>query len=518
MHPRHFATSAPDSAALSMLDSAGQVTASLSYADLEARANRYAHALRALGLNRGDRFAVWKKNSLSFMPIYWAAQRAGLLICPVATHLSRDETDYIIRDSGSKLLITDGAIGQVRDVIQALQAENRLEGMIFWTDYPLDDVPDFDVFAADFPETPIPDESAGFHMLYSSGTTGRPKGVKVTLPDDAVDAPSPFLPLVAGLFGFSDQMRYLSPAPLYHAAPLVYCLAVQRLGGHVYVMDKFREETFLKAIQHHAITHTQVVPTMFVRLLKQPESLRSAYDLTSLQLVLHAAAPCPVHVKHAVIDWLGPIVSEYYGGSEGNGLTYLTADEWLANPGSVGRAIYGTVRICDPDTGKVLAPNETGTVFFEGESKFEYHGDEAKTKRAYHPTQAGWSTLGDVGHMNDGGYLFLTDRKANMIISGGVNIYPQETENILLAHDSVLDAAVLGVPCVEMGERVKAFVQLVPGATQHGLDGELIAFTRDRISHVKAPREIEFVKTLPRTESGKLLKRVLLDQVRLHAS
>jgi long-chain acyl-CoA synthetase len=511
MHPRQFARDTPDALALSILNQNGEVKASLSYAELDARANRYAHALRALGLNRGDRFSVWKKNSLSFLPIYWAAQRAGLLICPVATHLSYDETDYIIRDSGSKLLITDGAVGQSREVVSALQRDGQLDGMIFWSDYTMDGLPDFDTFAADFPDTPIADESAGSTMLYSSGTTGRPKGVKVTLPDDAVETPSPFVMLVASLFGFTGTTRYLSPAPLYHAAPLAYCISVQRLGGHVFVMDKFREEIFLKSIEAHAITHTQVVPTMFVRLLKQPEDLRQRYNLTSLGMVIHAAAPCPVHVKHAVIDWLGPIVSEYYAGSEGNGLTHLTATEWLAHPGSVGRAVYGTVRICDSETGEVLGPDETGAVYFEGQSKFEYHGDTDKTKGAYHPTRAGWSTLGDIGHMNTDGYLFLTDRKANMIISGGVNIYPQETENILLAHPSVLDAAVLGVPCDMMGERVKAFIQTVDGADTDGLDGELIEFARARMSHVKVPREIEIVDALPRTESGKLLKRVLLD-------
>ncbi|MGJ8558682.1 MAG: AMP-binding protein [Litorimonas sp.] len=511
MHPRQFAKDTPDALALSMLDTTGEVTAQLTYAEMDALSNRYAHALRALGLNRGDRFAIWKKNSLSFMPIYWAAQRAGLLICPVATHLSYDETDYIIRDSDSKLLITDGAVGQSREVVSALQKDGQLDDMIFWTDYIMDGLPDFDAFAADFPDTPIADESAGSTMLYSSGTTGRPKGVKVTLPDDAVETPSPFVMLVASLFGFTGTTRYLSPAPLYHAAPLAYCISVQRLGGHVFVMDKFREEMFLKSIEAHAITHTQVVPTMFVRLLKQPEDLRQRYDLTSLTMVIHAAAPCPVHVKHAVIDWLGPIVSEYYAGSEGNGLTHLTATEWLAHPGSVGRAVYGTVRICDSETGEVLGPDETGAVYFEGQSKFEYHGDTDKTKGAYHATREGWSTLGDIGHMNADGYLFLTDRKANMIISGGVNIYPQETENILLEHPSVLDAAVLGVPCDVMGERVKAFIQTVDGVATDGLDGELIEFARARMSHVKVPREVEIVEALPRTESGKLLKRVLLD-------
>lgn len=511
MHPRQFARTTPDAPAISMLDETAQITASLTYAELEARANRYAHALRSLGLNRGDRFAIWKRNSLSFLPLYWAAQRAGLLICPVATHLSYAETDYIIRDSGSKLLITDGAVGQAAEVVSRLKDEAMLNGRIYWTDYPLDGAPDFDALAADYPDTPIHDESAGSQMLYSSGTTGRPKGVKVALPDETVEAPAPFVALVGALFKVTPQTRYLSPAPLYHAAPLAYCISVQRLGGHIFVMDKFREETCLAAIERHAITFVQMVPTMFVRLLKQPETLRTRYSLSSLDCVVHAAAPCPVHTKYAMIDWLGPIVQEYYAGSEGNGLTFISAQEWLQKPGSVGKAVFGTVHICDPETGEDLPPGETGTVYFEGQSNFEYHGDASKTQRAYHARHANRSTLGDVGHIDDDGYLFLTDRKANMIISGGVNIYPQETENVLLEHPSVLDAAVLGVPCEEMGERVKAFVQLMPGAKSDGLDGELIAFTRDRISHVKAPREVQIVASLPRTESGKLLKRVLLD-------
>lgn len=511
MHPRQFAQSQPDAPALSVLGPDADIVAQLTYAQLDARANRYAHALRALGLTRGDRFAIWKTNSLSFLPIYWAAQRAGLLICPVATHLSPEETDYIIRDSGSKLLITDGGVAQSRDIVRALQAERRLTGHIFWSDYPVDGLPDFDAFSADYPDTPIDDESAGSHMLYSSGTTGRPKGIKVTLGDDPVNAPSPFVPLATALFGMSDQTRYLSPAPLYHAAPLVYCLGVQRMGGHVLIMEKFREEPFLNAIEKHGVTHTQVVPTMFVRLLKQPPTIRTAYDLSSLQTVLHAAAPCPVHVKRAMIDWVGPIISEYYAGSEGNGMTFLSASEWLANPGSVGRAIFGRVKICNSDTGEEMPTGETGTVYFEGQSQFEYHGDQDKTQAAYHPTLAGCSTLGDVGHINEAGYLFLTDRKANMIISGGVNIYPQETENILLEHPAVMDVAVLGVPCADMGERVKAFIQPVPDAETDGLSEALIAFARERMSPVKAPREVEIVERLPRTESGKLLKRVLLD-------
>lgn len=511
MHPREFARQKPDAPALSMLKADGSIKETLSFVDMEARTNQYAHALRALGLNRGDRFAIWKRNSLSYLPLYWAAQRAGLFICPVATHLSPSETDYIIRDSGSKVLITDGAVGQSSALVAQYRDEGFLSDHIFCCDYPLEDLPDFNAFAADFPKTPITDESAGTYMLYSSGTTGRPKGVKVTLPDDAVESASPFVALVGGLFGAGPDTHYLSPAPLYHAAPLAYCATVQRLGGHVFVMEKFNEETWMKAVQDHQITFTQMVPTMFVRLLKQPEDTRKSYDLGSLTCVVHAAAPCPVHTKHAMIDWLGPIIREYYAGSEGNGMTYISAEEWLKNPGSVGRAVWGTVHICDPETGEELPPGETGSVYFGGESNFEYHGDKDKTKSAYHPRQDGWSTLGDIGHVNAEGYLFLTDRKANMIISGGVNIYPQETENVLLEHPKVLDAAVLGVPDPEMGERVKAFVQLVDDAKPDTVEAEIMNFVRDRISHVKAPREIEIVAQLPRTESGKLLKRVLLD-------
>ena len=510
MHPKHWAEETPDAPALSMLDADGAIVETLSYAELDKRANRYAHALRALGLERGDVFAVWKRNSLSFIPLYWAAQRSGLLIVPVAVHLSDAETDYIIRDSGAKALVTDGKVEQAARLVDGLKADGRMEDAIFWVDTPLDGLPDWNAFAADFPDTPVGDESAGSHMMYSSGTTGRPKGIKPLLPEDDVQAVHPFVPIVAGLYGAGPHTRYLSPAPLYHAAPLVYCTLVQRLGGHVFVMEKFREEPFLAAIQNNAITFTQTVPTMFVRLLKQPEAVRSAYDTSSLDCVVHAAAPCPVHVKRQMIDWWGPVIHEYYAGTEGNGMTYTNSADWLAHPGTVGRAVYGQVHICDEETGEPLPTGQTGTVYFSDGSAFEYHNDAAKTQGSHNPARPGWTTLGDIGHMDADGFLYLTDRKANMIISGGVNIYPQETENVLLEHPSVLDAAVLGVPCDDMGERVKAFVQTVPGAKTDALDAELIAFARKRMSHVKAPREVEIVAQLPRTESGKLLKRVLL--------
>ena len=280
------------------------------------------------------------------------------------------------------------------------------------------------------------------------------------------------------------------------------------LGGHVFVMDKFREETFLKAIQDHEITFTQTVPTMFVRLLKSPEAVRAAYDVSSLSCAVHAAAPCAVHIKRAMIDWWGPIIHEYYAGTEGNGMTYCNSEQWLEHPGTVGRAVYGQVHVCDEETGEPLPAGETGVVYFSDGSTFEYHNDEATTRGAQNPVRPGWTTLGDIGHLDAEGYLYLTDRRANMNISGGVNIWPQEAENALLEHPAVLDAAVLGLPCEEMGQRVKAFVQPVPGAKLAA--AELMAFARDRISAVKAPREVEIVASLPRTESGKLLKRVLV--------
>ena len=508
MHPKHWARETPDAPALSMLGADGAAVETLTFAQLDARANRYAHAMRALGLSRGDRVCVWKRNSLSFIPLYWAAQRSGLLIVPVAVHLSDSETDAILRDCGAKALITDGRVEQAARLVAGLQADGRMEGAIFWADHPLEGLPDWNAFAAEQPDTPLPDECAGGHMMYSSGTTGKPKGIRPHLTDDAVESVHPFTAVAAGLFGVGPHTRYLSPAPLYHAAPLVYCTLVQRLGGHVLVMEKFREEVFLKAIQDHAITFTQTVPTMFVRLLKQPDAVRAAYDLSSLEAAVHAAAPCAVHTKRAMIDWWGPVIHEYYAGTEGNGMTYCNSEQWLAHPGTVGRAVYGKVHICDEETGEPLPAGETGVVYFSDGSTFEYYEDAARTRDSENPVRPGWTTLGDIGHLDADGFLYLTDRRANMIISGGVNIWPQEAENVLLEHADVLDAAVLGVPCEEMGQRVKAFVQAVPNASLE--PAELMAFVRERISAVKAPREVEVVDTLPRTESGKLLKRVLV--------
>jgi fatty-acyl-CoA synthase len=315
------------------------------------------------------------------------------------------------------------------------------------------------------------------------------------------------------LYGFSDDMVYLSPAPLYHAAPLRFSMSVQRTGGTVIVMEHFDPAEFLRLVSTYKVTHTQVVPTMFVRMLKLPEEERSGYDVSSLRTVIHAAAPCPVEVKRQMIEWWGPIIFEYYAGTEGNGSTIITSEQWLAHPGSVGRSSVGVVHICD-ETGSELPTGETGAVYFEqARMPFEYHGDPDKTRNAQHPEHPNWSTLGDVGYLDDEGYLYLTDRKAFMIISGGVNIYPQEIEDALVLHPSVGDVAVFGVPDDDMGEAVLAVVEAAPGVDPSpALARELTEYLRDRIAHYKVPRAIDFIDEMPRLPTGKLYKRVLRDR------
>ena len=348
-------------------------------------------------------------------------------------------------------------------------------------------------------------------MLYSSGTTGRPKGVFVPPQATEIDAASPMTDILSRLYGVDASTVYLSPAPLYHAAPLRYTLGVQRLGATVVVMAHFDAERYLQLVQQYRISHSQLVPTMFVRMLKLPEAVRRQYDVSSLRCAIHAAAPCPVPVKRQMIDWWGPILWEYYAGTEGNGVTMANSAQWLAHPGTVGAAVVGELRICDDDTGAVLPAGQTGTVYFANGRPFAYHNDPAKTAGSTHPL--GWTTLGDVGHVDADGFLFLTDRKSYMIISGGVNIYPQEAENVLINHPKVADCAVLGVPNDEFGEEVKAVVQ--PRDMQDAgpaLEQELIRYCREHLSHIKCPRSVDFEAELPRHATGKLYKRLLKDR------
>jgi long-chain acyl-CoA synthetase len=383
--------------------------------------------------------------------------------------------------------------------------------LFFMIDEPLPGFRSWDRELAKQPVTPIPDEIAGYDMLYSSGTTGRPKGIKRESEHSPIDRPSPFLKILcADMCGMDADSIYLSPAPLYHAAPLRFNMMAITLGGTSVIMESFDAEEFLKLVEKHGITQSQLVPTMFVRMLKLPDEVRARYDVSSLKGAIHAAAPCPIDVKARMIEWWGPILIEYYAGSEGNGVTVSTSQQWLTHRGTVGRAVIGKIRILD-DNDRELPVAQIGTVYFADAPAFSYHNDPEKTKRAYNAK--GWSTLGDVGYLDDEGFLYLTDRKSYMIISGGVNIYPQETEDVLITHPGVADVAVFGVPNEEMGEEVKAVVQPHDMAKAgKELEAELIAFCRKHLSPIKCPRSIDFDAELPRTPTGKLVKRHLRDK------
>lgn len=494
-HPRIHGATEPDKLAVLMSDGSPGLT----YGELEDRANRGAHLLRSLGIGRGDTIAFWLPNCPEVFEVYWAGQRAGVYITPIASGLTAAEADYIIENSGSKLLITSPEIAG----LAALPVHSELTVLTLteWRS------------ALDTqPPGPIADEAPGFHMVYSSGTTGRPKGIRLPLPEGEVTASHMLAELSAAAYGTGSDTVYLSPAPLYHTAPLAYTTSTHRLGGTVVVMPKFEPEAALAAIEQFRVTHVQMVPTMFVRLLKLPTELRSRYGLSSLRIVVHAAAPCPVEIKRAMIEWLGPIVYEYYGGSEGNGSTRITPEEWLRKPGSVGKASWGVVHICD-DAGNELPVGLQGAVYFEGGWDFKYLGDEAKTRDSRNPLHPAWSTLGDVGYLDEDGYLFLTDRKSYMIISGGVNIYPQEVEDLLITHPRVADAAVIGVPNPDFGEEVKAVIQpLNPADATPEFAADLIAFCKTNLSSIKCPRTVDFDLALPRLDNGKLYKRLIKDR------
>ena len=499
MHPFIHAAAMPDRPAIIMAGSGDTMT----YGELEACSNRVAHLLRRHGLQRGDTIAILMTNCIEYLAICWGAQRAGIVYVAMSTKLTADEAAYIITDSGSKLVIASAGLGAVAAAASVcVPARFAIGGAI----------PGFADLAAALaaePATRIADESCGRDVLYSSGTTGRPKGVRGPLPSGALDAGDALTGLVGMLYQFAPDMRYLSPAPLYHAAPLRYCMAVHRFGGTVVVMERFDPEAYLALVETHRITHSQLVPTMFVRMLKLAEPQRRAHDLSSLKVAIHAAAPCPIDVKHAMLDWWGPVIFEYYSATEGAGFTTITPQEWLERPGSVGKAILGEIRVLGDDD-NVLPAGETGRIYFAGGPGFSYHNDPEKTASV---TGTHGATFGDIGHVDDAGYLFLTDRAAFMIISGGVNVYPQEAENALTLHPDVVDVAVFGVPDAEMGEAVKAVVQ--PRDMDRAgpqLEAELIAFVRARLSHVKCPKSIDFLAELPRHDTGKLYKRLLKDK------
>ena len=501
MHPFHHAANQPDTPAIIMAGSGETLT----YVQMEAQSNRIAHLLRGLGLVRGDTIAILMHNEIDFLPICWAAQRAGLVYVAMSTKLTADEAGYIAQDSSAKAIFCSPALAEVTvAATPTLSPAAR-----FCTGAGAPGCTRLHNAIHNMPTTRIADESTGRDMLYSSGTTGRPKGVRGPLPEGPIDQVDALSGMVAALYQFAPGMKYLSPAPLYHAAPLRYCMSVHKFGGTVVVMEKFDPEAYLALVEKHHITHSQLVPTMFVRMLKLPEDVRTKYDLSSVKVAIHAAAPCPVDVKHAMIAWWGPVIFEYYSATEGAGFTAISPQEWLARPGSVGKSILGEIRVLDDD-GNRLGPNEVGRIFFHGGGNFSYHNDPEKTASVMGEHGA---TFGDIGRVDEEGYLFLTDRAAFMIISGGVNVYPQEAENTLISHPEVADVAVFGIPDEVMGEAVHAVVQPRDmGRAGPDLEAELIAYVRERLSHVKCPKRIDFRAELPRHDTGKLYKRLLKDE------
>jgi long-chain acyl-CoA synthetase len=497
-HLAVHAGTTPDKAAV-VLHPSGQVR---TYREVDEASRRLAAVLQERGLGVGGHVAVLLENQPEFFDVVWAAQRIGCFVTPINWHLTADEAGYIVGDCDATALF---ATTRLAEVVTAMADDLSGVTTRIAVDGELPGFERYEDLVAGVEAGELADQRDGGWMFYSSGTTGKPKGILPPLLDVDLGAKSFLTMLLGGLFGFTSDVVYLSPAPLYHAAPAGWTTGVQRLGGTAVVMERFDPLELLAAIERHRITHTQLVPTHMIRLLKLSDEERSRYDLSSLQMVIHAAAPCPVEVKQATLDWLGPIVHEFYSGSEGAGFTYIGPEDWLAHPGSVGKSMTGAIHILDDD-GNELPVGEEGEVWFETNRTFEYHKDPEKTKAVWDPR--GWSWLGDVGRVDEEGYLYLTDRASHMIISGGVNIYPREIEDVLVMHPAVADVGVLGTPDPDLGEQVTAFVQLADGAS--ATEGELIEWCRERLSHFKCPRQVRFVDELPRLPTGKLLKRMLI--------
>ncbi|MFZ9017338.1 MAG: AMP-binding protein [Ilumatobacteraceae bacterium] len=507
MFPGAHRDASPDKPAVVMAESGWTQT----YAELDAAANRLSRLFRSAGLQPGDHVALCMENHPRYLEILWGCEYAGLIYTAASSRLTTEELEYIVDDCGARVFITSR---YKSEQAAELLPRNPAVELRLMLDGTIDGYESYESATAAHSDEPIDDRVAGTDMLYSSGTTGRPKGVLPAF------TPTPLAERVTGvtgmlqlLFGMDSSKVYLSPAPLYHAAPLRFCMSTLALGATVVVMEKFDAEGYLHNLERHRATHSQVVPTMFVRMLKLPESTRASFDVSSLEWVIHAAAPCPVPVKKQMIEWWGPVIHEYYAGTEGNGFVYCNSDMWLAHEGTVGTPINCVVHIVGEDGDEVPA-GESGTIYFEGGSTFEYHNDPEKTAGSRHPK--GWSTLGDVGYLDADNFLYLTDRKAYMIISGGVNIYPQEAENVLTMHPEVVDVAVFGVPNDDFGEEVKAVVQPrsmpADAAAAAALSAELIRYCREHLADVKCPRSVDFREELPRHPTGKLYKRLLKDE------
>ncbi|MCZ0997450.1 AMP-binding protein [Streptomyces mirabilis] len=483
----------------------GQV---VTYGELVGSSRTIAALLWSRGLRHGDCVALLMENTADFLPVAWAAQRCGLRYVGLPNRLEPAEAAYILRDSRARALVTSPA--QLDRAAAALKEAPGVE-LRFNTGPAAQGFEELAEAVTAAPQA-APEEREGVDLLYSSGTTGRPKGVAANLPLAPLGTPPGVATLLHERWGLDRNAVYLSPAPLYHAAPLRFCMTAHRYGGTAVIMERFDAEAALELIERYRVTHTQMVPTMLTRLLKLPAESRARRDMSSLRVVVHAAAPCPAGTKRALIDWLGPIVHEYYSSTENYLFTAIDSKEWLAHPGSVGRALVGQPHILD-ETGAELPTGEIGTIWSEGGLPFEYLNDPAKTGESRN--DRGWATVGDLGHLDADGYLYLADRRADLVLSGGVNIYPQEAENVLVEHPDVADAAVFGIPHDELGEVVHAVVQLRPGCTESPEVAEqLIDWCRQHLSTYKCPRGLDFADQLPRSPTGKLFKRELRERYR----
>ena len=505
MYPAIHAQQHPDRPAFIMASS-GAVT---TYGELDARSNRLAHLLRATGLKQRDHLAVFMENNAHYLVTNAAGERAGLYYTCINSFLTAQELAYIVDNSDSLVLITSREKRDVAAQALALCPKLRL-GLI--VDAPSDALfKNLDEACAELPTTPISDEWLGTPMLYSSGTTGRPKGVLRPLPDNPPSQPLPLFHFLNKLWLYREGMVYLSPAPLYHSAPQAAVSLCVRNGGTAVLMEHFDPENYLALIEKYRVTHSQLVPTMFNRLLKLPAEVRQRYDLSSLEVAIHAAAPCPVQIKERMIEWWGPIVHEYYGATEGLGFTACDSAQWLAHRGTVGKVMLGALHILDENM-QPAPRGVPGEIWFKTATAFEYFNDPQRTAQS-RSADGTLTTVGDVGYVDDDGFLYLTDRSTFMIISGGVNIYPQECENLLVTHPTVADAAVFGVPNEDLGEEVKAVVQLMPGIEPGpAIEAELIAFCQQHLAKLKCPKSLEFDPALPRLPTGKLYKKALRDR------
>jgi acyl-CoA synthetase (AMP-forming)/AMP-acid ligase II len=500
MHPREVAARDPGKPAIIMSPSGAIVN----YGELVERSKRAAQLFRSLGLEPGDGIAIWMGNHPRYFELCWAAHDAGLYYTPISSRLRASEVAYIVNDCDARALITAAELAEIaRDVIQHLERPVHR----FMIDDTAEGFDSYEQAIDPMSTRALRDDGQGVAMVYSSGTTGLPKGVKPALPGLPVDEPAALPTKLIELYGFDESTVYLSTAPLYHAAPLKFNMTVLMTGGTTVIMQRFDPEQSLRAIATWHVTHSQWVPTMFIRLLRLPAASRKGFDLSTHRLAIHAAAPCPVEVKEQMLEWWGPIIHEYYSGSESIGMCAIGPHEWLRHRGSVGRSVRGELHILD-ETGRELPPGRDGLVFFANGGQLNYHNDPAKTARAHN--DRGWATIGDIGHVDEAGYLYLTDRRDYVINSGGVNVYPQEAENLLIQHPKVADVAVFGVPNQEFGEEVKAVV--VPAPREESgpeLAAELMTYCRRHLSTIKCPKSIDFTEELPREPTGKLLKKQL---------